>query len=152
MLLKLIKTLSMPSGIHAEIVEVNSVLGNTHLADIFVLNELVPQELIYPLSVTRNALFIREREVGWQWSDYLTESSVMAYLRYVHSIREEIYLEVCEPEPDLPGYPKVDFNPKDYPIVMGIDEAVAEDEIADEGMKDILLEDIDLLELLKEQS
>ena len=133
MLLKLIKTLSMPSGIHAEIVEVNSVLGNTHLADIFVLNELVPQELIYPLSVTRNALFIREREVGWQWSDYLTESSVMAYLH-------------------LPGYPQVDFNPKDYPIVMGIDEAVAEDEIADEGMKDILLEDIDLLELLKEQS
>ena len=38
MLLKLIKTKQMPSGTHAEIVEVNSVTGNIHLADVFVMN------------------------------------------------------------------------------------------------------------------
>lgn len=147
MLLKLIKTLPMPSGMHAEIVEVNSVTGNIHLADIFVLHEHLPSELIYPLTVTRRALYIRGREVGWQWPDRLTESSVMAYLCYVQSIREEIYLDVCDPDPDLPGYPPVDYNPKDYPVVIGIDEAVAEGEIKDDGLKDILLEEIDLPEL-----
>ena len=146
MLLKLIKTRQMPSGTHAEIVEVNSVLGNIHLADVFLLNEHLPSELIYPLTVTRTALYIRGRQLGWQWQDRLTESSVMSYLRYVQSIREEIYLDVCQPEPDLPGYPYVDYNPDDYPVVMGIEDAVVVGEIQDDALKDLLLDGIDLPE------
>ena len=147
MLLKLIKTKQMPSGTHAEIVEVNSVTGNIHLADVFVMNEHLPSELIYPLTVTRTALYIRGKEVGWQWKDRITESAVMSYLRYVQSIRSEIYLDVCRKEAELPGYPYVDYNPKDYPIVMGIEDAVVEGEIKDDALRDLLMDGVEQPEL-----
>ena len=131
----------MQSGTHAEIVEVNSFTGNKHLADIFVLNEHLPLELIYPLTITRTAIFIRGREVGWQWRNELLEAKLMEYLCYVHSLREEIYLEVCRPKPYLPGYPEVDYNPKDYPVVIGIDDAVKQGEIDDDALRDILEDD-----------
>ena len=41
----------------------------------------------------------------------------MNLLSYVQSIQEEIYIDICDPEPDLPGYPPIDYNPDDYPIV-----------------------------------
>jgi len=108
----------MQSGTYCELVEANSFIGNKHLAYIFVLNEHLPLELIYPLTVTRSAIYIRRREVGWQWPNESIEAKFIEYLCYVHSIREEIYLEVCRPKPYLPGYPEVDYHPKDAPIVL----------------------------------
>ena len=36
------------------------------------------------------------------------------YLKVVQECREEIRIEVCEPTPDLPGYPEVDYHPGDF--------------------------------------
>ena len=43
---------------------------------------------------------------------------VTDYLRTIQECREEIRIEVCQPEPNLPGYPEVDYHPKDAPIVL----------------------------------
>ena len=119
MLLKLIKTRQFISGAHCELWEINHLFGNKLLAKMFVLNEHLPIELIYRLTIHRTGIFIHGQQCGWQWDDPSEEMSVTAYLLSVQAIREEIRIEVCIPEPYLPGYPHVDRNPDDYPIVFG---------------------------------
>ena len=121
MLLKLIKTRQFISGSHCEVWEINSVIGDRLLAEVFVLNEHLPLELIYRLTVTKCGICIQGRHCGWQWESEKQETAVTDYLRVVQEIREEIRIEVCQPKPDLPGYPEVDYNPEDYPIILGCD-------------------------------
>ena len=109
----------MISGSHCELWEINHLFGNKHLANVFVLNEHLPLELIYRLTVHRTGIFIQSRQCGWQWETPTEELSVTDYLLSVQAIHEEIRIEVCVPEPYLPGYLHVDRNPDDYPIVFG---------------------------------
>lgn len=119
MLLKLIKTRQFISGAHCEVWEMNHLTGNRLLANVFVLNEHLPLELIYRLTVHRTGIFIQDKQCGWQWDSQNVETAVTEYLQSVQEIHEEIRIEVCVPEPFLPGYPHVDRNPEDYPIVLG---------------------------------
>ena len=127
MLLKLIKTRQFISGCHCEVWEINSERGNRLLGEVFVLNEHLPLELIYRVTVSVRGICIQGRHCGWMWEnngrmDERREAKVTEYLRAVQEIHEEIYVEVCEPEPDLPGYPHTDYHPDDYPIAfVGID-------------------------------
>ena len=118
MLLKLIKTREVVSGAHCEIWEVNSILGDKLLAEVFVLNEHLPLELIYRLTVSWRGICIQGRHCGWQWENEVVERMVTHYLEQVQVIHEEIRIEVCRPKPNLPGYPEVDYHPDDYPIVL----------------------------------
>lgn len=122
MLLQLIKTRPFISGCHCEILELNPILGNRLLAEVFILNEHLPSELIYPLSVTRSGIHLAGRQCGWQFSRSCEEAEVEDYLRAIQRTREEIRIEVCAPVPDLPGYPYVDYHPDDFPIVLGQEE------------------------------
>jgi hypothetical protein len=119
MLLKLIKTREMISGAHCEVWEINHLTGNKLLAKVFVLNEHLNGELIYRLTIHRVGIFIHGQQCGWQWDNPNKESLVTDYLLSVQAIHEEIRIEICVPEPFLPGYPHVDRNPDDYPIVLG---------------------------------
>lgn len=121
MLLKLIKTRSMISGCHCEVWEINHLTGDRLLAEVFVLNEHLPAELIYRLTVSFRGICIQGRHCGWMFESVRLEVAVTDYLRVVQECREEIRIEVCTPTPDLPGYPEVDYNPDDYPIVLGLD-------------------------------
>ena len=109
----------MISGAHCEVWEMNHLTGNKHLANVFVLNEHLPLELIYRLTIHYSGIFIQNRQCGWQWDNPTEEQTVTDYLLSVQAIHEEICIEVCVPEPYLPGYPHVDRNPDDYPIVLG---------------------------------
>lgn len=117
MLLKLIKTREVISGAHCKLWEINHLTGNRLLAEVFVLNEHLPLELIYRLTVSVRGICIQGRHCGWQWESARLEVAVTEYLKVVQEIHEEIRIEVCEPEPDLPGYPEVDYHPDDFPIV-----------------------------------
>ena len=116
MLLKLIKTRPMISGIHCELWEINHLFGNRHLANVFILNEQMPLELIYRLTISIRGICIQGRLCGWEWTSPM-ESMVTQYLLSIQAIHEEIRIEVAQPEPDLPGYPYTDYHPDDYPIV-----------------------------------
>lgn len=121
MLLKLIKTRGMMSGSHCEVWEINHLSGNRHLADAFVLNDHLPLELIYRLTVTGRGICIQGRHCGWQWDGGPSDDGLeelTEYLRTIQATHEEIYIEVCTPNPILPGYPYIDYNPDDYPIVL----------------------------------
>ena len=120
MMLKLIKTRTFISGSHCEVWEVNHQTGNRLLGEVFVLNEHLPLELIYRVTICRSGICFAGRHCGWMWENPHQEAMVAAYLRHVQLTREEIRIEVCEPTPKLPGYPEVDYNPDDYPIVLGI--------------------------------
>jgi len=122
MYLKLIKTRPFITGCHCELLEINHVTGNRHLGDVFVLNEHLPLELIYPLSITHRGIYLQGRHCGWVWDFPKMEKAVNDYLAFVQSTHEEIRVEVCQPEPELPGYPYTDYHPDDYPIVLGIDD------------------------------
>lgn len=122
MLLKLIKTRPFISGCHCEVWEINHERGNRLLGEVFVLNEHLPLELIYRVTVTIRGICIQGRHCGWIWEDNgrideRREEKVTEYLRVVQECHEEIRIEVCQPEPNLPGYPHVDYHPDDYPIV-----------------------------------
>ena len=117
MLLKLIKTRPMNTGTHAELWSIDSINGDKKLADVFVLYEHLPLALIYPIRVIHHRLHLRGHEVGWQWDKPEEERQVVGFLLEIQCIHEEIYLDICDPKPDLPGYPEVDYNPDDYPIV-----------------------------------
>jgi hypothetical protein len=119
MLLKLIKTRQFISGAHCEVWEINHLTGNRHLANVFVLNEHLLQELIYRLTIHRTGIFIQGQQCGWQWDEPKEELTVTDYLLSVQAIHEEIRIEICQPEPFLPGYPHVNRNPDDYPVVFG---------------------------------
>ena len=118
MLLKLIKTREFISGSHCEIWEINHLTGDRLLAEVFVLNEHLPLELIYRLTVHQSGIYIQGRHCGWQWDSDRREQAVTNYLKVVQECHEEISIEIARPEPDLPGYPKVDYHPDDYPIVL----------------------------------
>lgn len=126
MLLKLIKTREFISGAHCEVWEINSVLEDHLLAEVFVLNEHLPLELIYRLTVTHVGICFAGRHCGWQWENEVVERMVTNYLEQIQASREEIRIEVCSPKPVLPGYPEVDYNPDDYPIVL-LDDLDAEE-------------------------
>ncbi len=132
MLLKLIKTREVISGAHCEIREVNSILGDKLLAEVFVLNEHLPLELMYRLTVSVRGICIQGRHCGWQWENEMEERMVTHYFEQVQAIREEIRIEICRPKPDLPGYPEVDYHPDDYPIVLRDD--LEEDERPEESV------------------
>ena len=119
MLLKLIKTREMISGAHCEVWKINHFTGNKLLAKVFVLNEHLKGELFYRLTIHRTGIFIHGQQCGWQWDNPNKESLVTDYLLSLQAIHEEIRIEICVPEPFLPGYPHVDRNPDDYPIVLG---------------------------------
>ena len=121
MLLKLIKTRQFISGSHCEVWEINHLTDNRLLGEVCVLNEHLPLELIYRVTITRSGICFAGRHCGWQWDSERQEAAVTDYLRVVQEIREEIRIEVALPEPDLPGYPAVDYHPDDYPIVLGTD-------------------------------
>lgn len=118
MLLKLIKTREMISGAHCELLEINSILGDKLLAEVFVLNEHLPQELIYRLTVSWRGICIQGRHCGWQWDNCIEERRVTEFLTQIQATHEEIRIEIGRPKPDLPGYPEVDYHPDDYPIVL----------------------------------
>ena len=130
MLLKLIKKRSFISGIHCELWEINHKTENRLLAKVFVLNELLPLELIYSLTVTHRGICIQGRHCGWHWENEQSEEMVTDFLTMTQKCREEIRIEVCRPKPYLPGYPEVDYHPKDAPIVLMDD--LPEDEKPDE--------------------
>jgi len=117
MLLKLIKTRPMISGSHAEIWMIDHTFGNRKLANIFVLNEHLPIELIYPIRVSPRGIFIRKQHCGWQWDNPKLEQLFIDSMLEIQNSGEEIYLDVCSPEPDLPGYPHIDYHPEDFAIV-----------------------------------
>lgn len=121
MLLKLIKTRQFISGSHCEVWEINHLTGNRLLGEVFVLNEHLPLELIYRLTVTKSGICFAGRHCGWMWQSERLEIAVTEYLKVVQECREEIRIEVCEPKPNLPGYPEVDYNPDDYPEVIGLE-------------------------------
>ena len=118
MLLKLIKIRSFISGCHCQLWIINHETGNRLLAEVFVLNEHMPLELFYRLTVTRSGICFAGRQCGWQWQSEKSEVMVTDYLHTILECREEIRIEVCQPAPDLPGYPEVDYHPKDAPIVL----------------------------------
>lgn len=130
MLLKLIKTREFISGCHCEVWEINHLTGNRLLGEVFVLNEHLPLELMYRVTVTRSGICFAGRHCGWMWENSRGEVAVTDYLRVVQECREEIRIEVCQPEPELPGYPEVDYHPKDAPIVLM-------EELAEENVNDI---------------
>lgn len=132
MLLKLIKTRPFISGTHCEIWEMNPLIGNRLLGEVFVLNEHLPLELIYRLTINCRGICIQGRHCGWQWQSELREIAITEYLRTIQECHEEIRIEVCEPTPNLPGYPEVDYHPKDAPIVLMDD--LPEDERPEEPM------------------
>lgn len=117
MLLQLIKTQEMISGCHCQLWEINHLSGNRLLGEMFVLNEHMPLELIYRLTVTQRGISVRGQHCGWQWDHPADEIGTTAYLRGIQFTREEIRLEVCTPPPHLPGYPYINYHPRDYPIV-----------------------------------
>ena len=121
MLLKLIKTRQMISGSHCELWEINHLTRNRLLGEVFVLNEHLPAELFYRVTITRRGICFAGRQCGFQWESERQEMALTKYLQVVQEVREEIRIEVCQPIPDLPGYPEVDYNPDDYPIVLGLD-------------------------------
>ena len=122
MLLKLIKIRPMNSGTLCELWEVNPILGDRLLAEVIVLDEQMPLELIYRLSITYSGLCLQGHPAGWVWASHRMEVIVTDYLLQIQRSREEIRIEVCQPEPDLPGYPYVDYHPDDFPIVIGLDD------------------------------
>ena len=127
MLLKLIKTRQYISGSHCEVWEINHETGNRLLGEVFVLNEHLPLELIYRVTVSVRGICVAGRHCGWQWESERREQAVTEYLKVVQEIHEEIRIEVCEPTPDLPGYPEVDYHPGDFgeeytPIIVPLNE------------------------------
>ena len=132
MLLKLIKTRSFISGSHCEVWEINHETGNRLLGEVFVLNEHLPLELFYRVTVTVRGIYIAGRQCGWQWESERLEVAVTEYLKVVQDCREEIRIEVCEPEPNLPGYPETDFHPGSFgeeftPIIVPLRDLRDED-------------------------
>ena len=66
MLLKLIKTRQFISGSHCEVWEINHETGNRLLGEVYVLNEHLPLELIYRVTVTVRGICIQGRHCGWR--------------------------------------------------------------------------------------
>ena len=130
----------MMTGCHCEVWQIDEVLGNKRLATVFVLNEHMPLELIYRISVSPKGVFIRGRHSGWQWDDQKVEVLMIDFLLKVQQTKEEIYLDICDPEPDLPGYPYVDYHPKDYPVVIGFED-LTDEEKERLGIEDISIND-----------
>ena len=104
----------MMTGSHCEVWIIDHFTGNTKLGDVFVLYEHLPLELIYPVRIKLSGVYIHGTHCGWVWKNPLLEPMVIHYLLEIQASREEIYLDVCDPEPELPGYPETDLHPDDY--------------------------------------
>ena len=127
MLLKLIKIRPMNTGTLCELWEVNPILGDRLLAEVIVLDEQMPLELIYRLTVTYSGICLQGHPTKWVWATYRMEAIVTDYLFQIQRTHEEIRIDVCRPVPDLPGYPYVDYHPDDYPTVIGLDDIPEEE-------------------------
>ena len=114
MLLRLIKTRPMNTGTHAELWLIDHAFGDRHLANVFVLYEHLLLALIYPVTVTPSGIYIRGQQCGWQWDNPQAEQAIIDFLLEMQGGREEIRIDICDPEPYLPGYPAVDYHPGDY--------------------------------------
>ena len=108
----------MSSGTLCELREANFILGDKLLAEVIVLDEQMPLELIYRLSVTYSGICLQGKPTEWVWASHRMEVIVTNYLLQIQRTREEIRIDVCRPIPDLPGYPYVDYHPDDYPTVI----------------------------------
>ena len=104
MLLKLIKTRSYPSGMICELWEKNRIWGDKLLAEVLIVHDEIPQELIYRLSVSYSGICLNGIPTKWKWGSDRMEVVVTNYLLRIQRTREEIRIDVCHPEPDLPGY------------------------------------------------
>ena len=125
MLLKLIKIRATPTGIYAELWRKDQTFGDIKLATVFVFKEHWLTELIYRAHIRPKGIYVHGKPVEIQWDDELLEATIITYLLEIQHSREEIYLDVCEPIPDLPGYPETDYHPDDYPeVIMDWDELV----------------------------
>ena len=126
MLLRLIKTRPMNTGCHCEVWIINHLTGDTKLGNVFVLYEHLPLEIIYPVTVRLSGLYIHGQHCGWVWENPLLEALVNSYLMEIQASREEIYLDICDPEPYLPRYPHTDYHPDDYPIIIYVGDKIEE--------------------------
>lgn len=127
MLLQLIKTRPVHTGVHAELWRKDRTFGDIKLAEVFVLNENLPSAVIQRVNISPRGIFLygNGRHVGLEWESPLLEATIITYLLGIQHSREEIYLDVCEAMPDLPGYPETDYHPDDYPeVIMDWDELV----------------------------
>lgn len=127
MLLKLIKIRPMSTGTLCELWEINVLWGNKLLAEVLIMDEQMPLELIYRLTVTCSGICLQGKPAAWIWASYRMEVIVTDYLLQIQRSREEIRVDVCRPVPDLPGYPYVDYHPDDYPVVIGLDDIPEEE-------------------------
>lgn len=138
MLLQLIKTREMHTGVHAELWRKDRTFGDLKLAKVFVLNENLPSAVIQRADISARGIFIHSRHVGIEWESPLLEATVIAYLLAIQQSREEIYLDVCEPVREFPGYPDVDLTSPDYPVVLMPDDYYLDcEESIDEALERI---------------
>ena len=114
MLLKLIKKRETHIGFVCELWIINHWTGNRLLAVVMIINEQMPLELIYRLTVTNAGLCVQGRPCRWIWSGERMEVIVTDFLLKVQRTHEEIFIEICRPKPFLPGYPEVDYHPTDF--------------------------------------
>ena len=136
MLLQLIKTRPMITGVHAELWRKDEVFGDIKLAEVFVIYENLPSALIQHVNITPKGIFIHGRHLGLEWDSPVLEATIITYLLEIQHSREEIYLDVCDPIPDLPGYPDVDLTSPDYPAVLMWDEYFVDcDDSIDEALE-----------------
>ena len=127
MLLKLIKIRSYTSGMVCELREKNPILGDKLLAEVLIVHDEIPLELIYRLSVSYSGICLNGIPTKWKWGSNRMEVVVTNYLLGIQRTREEIRIDVCQPVPDLPGYPEVDYHPQDIyecELAVGLEEAL----------------------------
>ena len=96
MLLTLIKTRTTRYGVHAVLVETNHIMGDKHLADIYIPLDEVPLDLIYRVSIPRSGIWLQGKRMQWLWPNRIKRKEVETYLQVIQSTREEIRLEVTE--------------------------------------------------------
>jgi len=116
----------MNAGTLCELWEINALTGNQLLAQIIVLDEQMPLELFYRLTVTYAGICIHGRPAQWIWASQRMEVLVTNHLLTIQRTREEIRIEVCRPVPILPGYPHIDYHPSDFyecDLAVGLEQA-----------------------------
>ena len=110
MLLKLIRIEKNEVAYLCEVWIVNPLNGDTLVGEVIIAVEDMPLALIYPLSVTATDLCIRGKRCKWRWKSYRDELDTLIYLQEIQASHEELFLDIRDPKPDLPGYPEKIFN------------------------------------------
>ena len=108
MLLTLKKIRETRYGWHCRLEITNHIFGNRRLSDVFVPHDQMPLELIYPVSITRSGIWLRNQHIGWCWPKG-RKRKVILRLRSIQSSREEIRMEITKKRPkwsDEPYFPR----------------------------------------------